>query len=73
MSKLKASVRVNKKFVNCLIKYKYGTIGEFLKLYKITRMRYWQILNKTHLSKEVPCLKNLAEFLKISVDDMLEE
>lgn len=69
----KCVIRVNKEFVNRLVKYKHGTIESFLKCYGITRMRYWQILNQPHLSKEVPCLKRLADFLSVSVDEIIKE
>ena len=64
-------VMVNKEFVTRLVKYKHGTIESFLQCYGITRMRFWQILNKPHLSKEVPCIKKLADFLSVSVDDIV--
>lgn len=66
-------IRVNKDYVTRLVKYKHGTIENFLKSYKITRMRFWQILNQPHLSKEVPCLQKLAEFLKVTVDEIVKE
>ena len=67
----KALVKVNKEFVTRLVKYKHGTIESFLKCYGITRMRFWQILNQPHLSKDVPCIKKLADFLSVSVDDIV--
>ena len=67
----KCEIKVNKDFVNRLVKYKYGTIEKFLKRYGITRMRFWQILNQPHLSKEVPCLTKLAEFLGVTVEEMI--
>ena len=67
----RCEVRVNKEFVTRLVKYKHGTIESFLQCYGITRMRFWQILNQPHLSKEVPCIKKLAEFLSVSVDDIV--
>ena len=69
----KSEIRVNKEFVTRLVKYKHGTIGSFLSCYGISRMRFWQILNQPHLSKEVPCLKGLAEFLQVPVEDLIKE
>lgn len=66
-------IRVNKDFVNRLVKYRHGTIESFLEVYGISRMRYWQILNQPHLSKEVPCLTRLAEFLHVTVDEIVKE
>ena len=66
-------IRVNKDFVNRLVKYRHGTIESFLACYSISRMRYWQILNQPHLSKEVPCLTKLAEFLHVTVDEIVKE
>ena len=65
-------VRVNKDFVTRLVKYRHGTIESFLGCYGISRMRFWQILNQPHLSKEVPCLVKLADFLKVKVDDIVK-
>ena len=66
-------VRVNKDFVTRLVKYRHGTIESFLSCYGISRMRFWQILNQPHLSKDVPCLVKLADFLKVDVDEIIEE
>ena len=66
----RCEIRVNKDFVTRLVKYKFGTIKSFLECYHITRMRFWQILNQPHLSKEVPSLVNLAGFLRVTVDEI---
>ena len=65
-------IRVNKDFVNRLVKYRHGTIEKFLSSYGISRMRYWQVLNQPHLSKEVPCLTRLAEFLGVTVEEIIK-
>lgn len=65
-------IRVNKDFVNRLVKYRHGTIESFLEVYGISRMRYWQILNQPHLSKEVLCLVKLADFLGITVEEIIK-
>ena len=69
----KSEIRVNKDFVIRLVKYKHGTIKSFLSCYGISRMRFWQILNQPHLSKEVPCLTRLAEFLNVTVNEIVKE
>ena len=69
----RCGIRVNKEFVTRLVKYKHGTIESFLKCYKISRMRFWQIINQSHLSKEVACLKNLADFLGVTVEEITKE
>lgn len=65
-------IRVNKDFVNRLVKYKHGTIESFLEVYGISRMRYWQVLNQPHLSKEVPSLTKLADFLGVTVEEIIK-
>ena len=65
--------RVNKDFVIRLVKYKHGTIESFLGCYGISRMRFWQVLNQPHLSKEVPCLTRLADFLGVTVEEIIKE
>ena len=73
MGKCSREVRVNKDFVTRLVKYRHGTIESFLGCYGISRMRFWQILNQPHLSKEVPCLTKLAEFLNVKVEEIIKE
>lgn len=65
-------IRVNKDFVNRLVKYKHGTIESFLDCYGISRVRYWQVLNQPHLSKEVPSLIKLADFLGVTVEEIIK-
>lgn len=65
-------IRVNKDFVNRLVKYKHGTIESFLDCYGISRVRYWQVLNQPHLSKEVPSLTKLADFLGVTVEEIIK-
>lgn len=72
MEKTKKEIRVNKDFVTRLVKYRHGTIESFLGCYGISRMRFWQILNQPHLSKDVPCLVKLADFLRVSVDEIIK-
>ena len=64
-------IRVNKDFVNRLVKYRHGTIESFLDCYGISRVRYWQVLNQPHLSKEVPSLTKLADFLGVTVEEII--
>lgn len=65
-------IRVNKNFVNRLVKYRHGTIESFLDCYGISRVRYWQVLNQPHLSKEVPSLTKLADFLGVTVEEIIK-
>lgn len=65
-------IRVNKDFVNRLVKYRHGTIESFLDCYGISRVRYWQVLNQPHLSKEVPSLTKLADFLGVTVEEIIK-
>ena len=67
----KSSIRVDKEKVNRLVKYKFGTIEKYLKEFGISRMRYWQVINKPHLSKEVKCLQDLAKNLDVSIETIL--
>ena len=65
-------IKVNKDFVNRLVKYRHGTIESFLECYGISRVRYWQVLNQPHLSKEVPSLTKLADFLGVTVEEIIK-
>ena len=68
----RCEIRVNKDFVNRLVKYRHGTIESFLDCYGISRVRYWQVLNQPHLSKEVPSLTKLADFLGVTVEEIIK-
>lgn len=72
MAKSRCEIRVNKDFVVRLVKYRHNTITSFCEVYHITRMRFWQILNQPHLSKEVPCLTKLADFLGVTVEEIIK-
>ena len=67
----RAAIKLDKEQVNRLVRFKFGTIENYLKTYKITRMRYWQILNEPHLSKDVKCLQDLANNLEVSIEEIL--
>ena len=71
LTKKKASVVVNKDLVNRLVKYHYGTIENYLQKFSISRMRYWQVLNMVHISKDVKCLKDLASNLQVEVEQII--
>lgn len=71
LAKKKASVVVNKDLVNRLVKYHYGTIENYLKKFSISRMRYWQVLNMVHISKDVKCLQDLASNLQVEVEQII--
>ena len=68
----KCSIKLDKDKVNRLVKFKYGTIENYLKKEGITRMRFWQILNQPHLSKDVECLQNLASKLDVNIQEILK-
>lgn len=67
----KCSVRVNKELVKRLIVWKYGSIKNYFTQLGISKMRFWQIMNQPHLSKDVKCLQQLANDLELSIDEIL--
>lgn len=69
--RIKSLIKVDKEKINRLVKFKYGTIEKYLKEAGISRMRYWQVLNQPHLSKEVKCLQDLAKNLDVSIETIL--
>ena len=71
MAQHKATIKVDKEKVMFHIRFKYGTIEKYLKAAGITRMRFWQVLNQPHLSKEVKCLQDLAKNLEVSIETIL--
>ena len=67
----KSMIKVNKDYVIRLIKFKFGTIQNYSKTFKISRMRIWEILNKPHIEKNVKSLQDLAKNLEVSIDSIL--
>ena len=64
-------ITVNKDLVKRHVQFKYGTIAKYCAYAHITTMRYWEIVNRPHVSKEVECLKKLAKDLNLNVEDIL--
>lgn len=67
----RCAIRVNKDKVNRYVKFKYGTIEKFCKIIGYSRVRYWQVLNKPHLSKSEKCLQDLASKIDLSIEEIL--
>lgn len=64
-------IQVNKDYVIRLIKFKFGTIENYLKTFKLSRMRLWQVLNMPHNSKDVKSLQDLSRNLEVNIDTIL--
>lgn len=67
----RAKIILDKDKVNKLVKGKFGTIENYLKYAGITRMWYWQILNRPHLTRDTKCLQDLSRNLEVSIDTIL--
>ena len=67
----KCTIRVNKDFVKRRVQYLFGSIGNYCKEADISRVRFWEIVNTPHLSKDAECLQKLARFLRVSIDEIL--
>ena len=68
----RCGIRINKEFVKKEIIYKYGSITKYCKKAGISRVRFWEIMNTPHLSKEVECLQKLSRDLEVSIDTILQ-
>lgn len=67
----KCTVRVKKDFVKRRVQYIFGSVENYCKQAKISRMRFWEIVNTPHLSKDVECLQTMARLLDLSIDEIL--
>ena len=67
----KCTIRVNKDFVKRRVQYLFGSIGNYCHYADISRVRFWEIVNTPHLSKEAECLQKLANYLQVSIDEIL--
>ena len=65
------TVRVNKEKVVRLAKYKYGTISAFCEKLGVSRMRFYEVINSPHLSKESYALEKMSKALGVKVEYIL--
>lgn len=52
------------------ITIKYRTVAAFSRAYKISRGRFYAILERTYTTKNVPSVEALSKFLKIPLNLM---
>ena len=68
----KCVIRLDRDKVIRLVNFKYGSVKQYAKEHGISRVRFYQILNEPHLSKDVECLQNLASNLEVSIQEILK-
>lgn len=68
----KCVIRLDRDKVIRLINFKYGSVKQYAKEHGISRVRFYQILNEPHLSKDVECLQKLASNLEVSIQKILK-
>lgn len=68
----KCQIRLNKELVKRYVVFKYGSIKNYCEQVGMSRVRFWEIVNKPHLSKEAKCLQDLSKNLGISISDILQ-
>ena len=64
-------IRLNKDKVIRLVNFKYGSVSKYAKEKGISRMRFYQIINEPHLTKDAECLQKLASNLDVSIETIL--
>lgn len=67
----RCKVIVNGALVKREIIYKYGSITKYCKYAGISQVRFWEIINTPHFSKDAKCLQRLAQDLDLSIDKIL--
>lgn len=67
----KCTIRLNRELVKRHVYFHYGSIGNYCDLNNISRVRFWEIVNKPHLSKNEECLQKLAKNLHVSIEEIL--
>ena len=67
----KCSVKLNKEKVLREVRYMYGNVHNYCAYAKISTVRFYEIINTPHQSKNAPCLQKLAHLLNTSIDTML--
>lgn len=64
-------IRLNKEKVIRLVKYKFGSVEQYSKQNDISRVRFYQIINQPHLTKDAECLQKLSSNLEVSIETIL--
>ena len=67
----KCHIWVNKETVIRLVNYKFGSVTRYTEKKGISRVRFYQIVNEPHLSKNSKCLQDLAKDLQVSIETIL--
>ena len=67
----RCAIRLDKEKVIRLVNFKYGSVKKYAKEHGISRVRFYQILNEPHLSKNVESLQKLASNLDVSIETIL--
>ena len=67
----KCVIRLDRDKVIRLVNFKYGSVKQYAKEHGISRVRFYQILNEPHLSKNVESLQKLASNLDVSIETIL--
>ena len=65
MSKKLIKHHLDKDYIVKTISFKYRTISAFLREYKISRTRFYEILNAEYVKKDAPAVNALCEFLSL--------
>lgn len=64
-------IRLNKELVKRYVYFHYGSIKEYCEKNNISRVRFWEIVNRPHLTKNGECLQKLAKNLHVSIETIL--
>ena len=67
----RCGIRLDKEKVIRLVNFKYGSVKKYAKENGISRVRFYQILNEPHLSKDAESLQKLASNLQVSIETIL--
>ena len=73
MTKNRCTVTIDKEAVTRLIRLRYNTINSFVKAMGVSRVRYYQILNESHMDRNVPSIKKMAMLLMTSTKSITKE
>ena len=67
----KCVIRLNKEKVLREVRYKFGNVKNYCYYAHISTVRFYEIINTPHLTKEAPCLQKLTSLLQVSIDTIL--
>ena len=64
-------VYLDKKKIIRYVVFKYHSVSAYCRINKISRVRFYEILNCPHCNSDADCIKNLAKNIGLKIEDLI--